>query len=411
MKDDDKTKLPLDVEPRRIKAVAVSHAHVDHTGGLPYLYISAKPPCYMTKATRTIVKVLLDDMLNISADRLPFEKEEMDNFLRAIQVVKAYNEPHLVPGMDCSLTFLDAGHIPGSAMVLVSIDGKTVLYTGDINTRDTRLLWGAKTSGIPPIDALIIESTYATRTHPNRLDTEREFVSSIKQVLDAGGKVLIPAFGVARSQEILSVLQTYGFMDRNVVVDGMAREISALLLRNPDFLRSGYSLDKITMIKRERSQSDRRKALSSADIIIAPSGMMKGGTVRFYAPPMLVNRKNGVFLVSYQVEGTPGRILLDERKYELDEEREMAAINANETAGPSNQVDVQARVAQFDFSSHSDGNDLLQFVKALQFKNGKKDVFCIHGDLENCEFLARSINEQVPGASATAPKRGDTVTI
>nr|MDO8115612.1 MBL fold metallo-hydrolase RNA specificity domain-containing protein [Candidatus Sigynarchaeota archaeon] len=90
---------------------------------------------------------------------------------------------------------------------------------------------------------------------------------------------------------------------------------------------------------------------------------------------------------------------------------EMVAITQNGVTGPNNQVDVQARVAQFDFSSHSDGNELLQFVKSLQFKNGERKVYCIHGDRDNCEHLAKSINDQVPGANAIAPKKGDSCKI
>ena len=410
MKKDNR--LPIDVEPRKIKAVAASHAHVDHTGALPYLYISSTPRCFMTKPTRTISKVLLDDMLRISGPTLPFEKPELRNFLKHIHILKHFNKPVDVPHMPSTrVTIFDAGHIPGSAMFLLNVEGKNILYTGDMNTLDTRLLWGARTNGIPELDALIIESTYAAKNHPPRLETEKHLVTSIKDVLKKKGKVLIPAFGVARSQEVLSILQTYGFNNRNIVVDGMAREVSRLLLRNSDYLRTVYSLDRVKLVKQVRSRSDRRLALQNGEIIVAPSGMLKGGTVRYYARNIIDKDENGVFLVSYQVEGTPGRTLLEEQKYFLDKMDELRSRRDRFTKGA--ELDVRAEVAQFDLSSHSDGPELLKFVQSLKFKDSDADprVFCVHGDRDNCDFLAKIINENIEGIDAIAPDAGEEFTI
>lgn len=405
----DKNKYPGQVEPRNVGAVFLSHAHVDHSGALPNLYVSARPNCYMTKATRTVLKVLLDDMLRISGPDLMFEDIEVQHLFRSTQIVKQFNQAHPLPGFnDASFTFLDAGHIPGSAMVLVEMDGKRVLYTGDMNTRDTRLLWGARATGIPPLDALVIESTYATRAHPPRHEIEKEFVASVSDVLDNGGKVLVPAFGVARSQEILLVLQTHGLGDSRIVIDGMARDVSKLFLRNSEYLRAPYSLDRVNIVKKERSGEERRRALQSADVIIAPSGMMKGGTVRFYAENLLGGMNNAVFLVSYQVEGTPGRILLEQGTYEIEESDRFPRDQLLETK--TRPIPVNARVAQFDFSSHCDGQDLLAFVNAVPFKNDGAGgrVFCIHGDAANCDHLASSINASGKGVEAIAPKVGET---
>ncbi|MBN2150633.1 MAG: MBL fold metallo-hydrolase, partial [Candidatus Lokiarchaeota archaeon] len=388
MRDDGKNNFPGDVEPRKVRAVICSHAHIDHSGALPYFYISARPNCYMTATTRMLVKYLMEDMLHISGDNLPFEDVELKSLLKYIQVVNDYKAPVKVPGTEgCHFAFHDAGHIPGSVMTVVSMDGKNVLYTGDMNTIDTRIQWAAKLARLPPIDAVIIESTYAKTVHPPRLETEQSFVEAIKEVLDGGGQVLVPAFGVARSQEILSILQVHGLQRWKIVIDGMARSISTDLLKHQGDLRSVYSLDKVTMVKTNRARSDRMRAMEEGDIVIAPSGMLKGGTARYYAENFIENPKNAVFLVSFQVPGTPGRVLLEEKRYELDPDEEEYQLRAPPGAekGAKVEIPVKARVEHFPFSSHSDGPALLAFLKSLPYnKDGSEPkVFCVHGDAEN----------------------------
>ncbi|MBD3188506.1 MBL fold metallo-hydrolase, partial [Candidatus Bathyarchaeota archaeon] len=152
--------LPIDVIPKDINAIILSHAHVDHSGALPYLYISGKTPCFMTKASKELIKVLLHDTLRISGPNLPYEEVEIRKLLKYIQLLSFGDRKVNFKSNNFSFKLLDAGHIPGSAMVLVTMDGKNILYTGDFNTRDTRLLWGANNKDIPKLDGVIIESTY-----------------------------------------------------------------------------------------------------------------------------------------------------------------------------------------------------------------------------------------------------------
>jgi putative mRNA 3-end processing factor len=412
MKENIRDNYPGDVEPKYLKAVVCSHAHVDHSGMLPYLYISARPNCYMTSTTRMFVKYLLEDMLRISAQNLPFEDIELHNLMKTIQAVKDFTKPIRVPGAaDCTLNFYDAGHIPGSVMTVVTIDGKRVLYTGDLNTIDTRLQWAARTGNIPPLDAVIIESTYSSVVHPPRRETEQRFIDAIKDTIDDGGQVLIPAFGVARSQEILCVLQAYGLQNKKIILDGMARDISGDLVKHANDLRMVYALNRVSMVKTSKSRADRQKALETGDIIIAPSGMLKGGTARYYAENMITSEKNAVFLVSYQIKGTPGQLLLDDHRF-YEEERDFRGSNGSRNHGQDStprELPVRARVERFDFSSHSDGPELVSFLKSLKFNPDNPDpkVFCIHGDVDNCEYLAKSITEQIDGVSAIVPKMNE----
>ncbi|MHA1371073.1 MAG: MBL fold metallo-hydrolase [Promethearchaeota archaeon] len=406
-----KDNLPLDVEPKNISGAILSHAHVDHSAALPSFYISASPNCFMTYPTRDLARVLLKDTLRISGQWLPYEMLEVNKFLKS---AKTIDYQKIVRTKSFSFQFIDAGHIPGSAMILLSINNKKILYTGDLNTRDTRLLWSAKTDNIPPLDSVIIESTYAKVKHPPRLEVEQEFITAIKHILARKGKVLIPAFGVARSQEVLSILQSYGLTNLNIVIDGMVREISRLLLKYPDYLRTVFSLENVKFIKKSGAQFSRSTSFEKADIIIAPSGMMRGGPVRYYAPKILEDERNGLFLVSYQVEGTPGQILLDEKKYFLDDGHiESEAEDIASALG--NSIEVNAEVKQFDFSSHCDGDDLVHFLENLKFSddNNETKIFCIHGDKDNCEHLANRLNESdvCNGATAIAPKLGEEFSI
>lgn len=416
MKENIRDNYPGDVEPKNIKAVVCSHAHVDHSGMLPYLYISARPNCYMTSTTRMFVKYLLDDMLHISGQNLPFEEVELHNLMKTIQAVKDFTKPIHVPSTaDCSLMFYDAGHIPGSIMIVVTMNGKRVLYTGDLNTIDTRLQWAARTSKLPPLDAVIIESTYASVIHPPRLEIEQHFIDAIKDTLNNGGQVLIPAFGVARSQEILCVLQTYGLQNKKIVLDGMARDISQDLVKHAGDLRMTYSLNRVSMVKTTKTRADRQKALETADIIIAPSGMLKGGTARYYAENLIGDDKNAVFLVSYQIKGTPGQILLDEHRF-IEEEKDIRGARESGRkmrTDCSPELPVRAKVERFEFSSHSDGPELIKFLKELKFNPDNPDpkIFCIHGDQDNCEYLAKSANEQIEGVSAIVPRMNESFTL
>ena len=248
-------------------------------------------------------------------------------------------------------------------------------------------------------------------THPPRLETEQRFIEAIKDTIDDGGQVLIPAFGVARSQEILCVLQTYGLQNKKIVLDGMARDISEDLVKHQGDLRMVYSLNRVSMVKTSKTRADRQKALETADIIIAPSGMLKGGTARYYAENLIGGEKNAVFLVSYQIKGTPGQLLLDDHRF-FAEERDARNSRASGNVarnGPLPELPVRARVERFDFSSHSDGPELVKFLKELKFNPTNPDpkIFCIHGDQDNCECLAKAINEQIEGVTGVVPRMND----
>jgi putative mRNA 3-end processing factor len=286
---------------------------------------------------------------------------------------------------------MDAGHIPGSLSTLVETGGKRILVTGDINTVETQLLAGADLD-LASLDAIIIEGTYALQDHPNRNDTERRFVDSVREITDEGGKVLVPAFAVARSQEILCILEKYG-IDCTITIDGMVRAASKIMLRNQGFVKD-YPLLQKALGKAiwVHGKKDKQRALSNPGIVIASAGMLDGGAAVGYLNAFSQDSKNGIFLVSFQIPGTNGRSLIDAGTYISEEGKSRKA---------------KSKVRFFDFSSHCGKTELWGILEGL---DSSTKVYAVHGEKEACISLADRVTNEL-GLAATAPSNGDSFTV
>ncbi len=357
--------FPGHVPAKDLDAVIITHAHLDHSGAVPLFMLNGRrTKVYATDMTFKLCDILLRDFLKLSGYYVPYEVLEVEELIRRGVRVE-YGETIQVK--DAEITFLDAGHIPGSLQVLINAD-KTLFYTGDFSTIKTRLLRG--TRYFPKdADAVIIESTYALTEHPKREELEKEFVRSVREVIDLGGRVLVPAFAVARSQEIMCVLEAYGIRE-SISLDGMAVKVLDLFLENKEFI-NGYQLlysaaKHVTKIDDRRK---RRRASERPGIIISPAGMLKGGPAAYYVEKIFDDPYSAIFLVSFQVPGTPGAKLLEEGKLVVRGE----------------EVQVKARVQQFLFSAHVGRRELRSYLKHV--KSDAK-VFAIHGEPDACRDLA-----------------------
>lgn len=366
--------------------VALSHAHLDHSGGLPLLFASGSVPVYMTAITRDLIRILLKDMIRLSNYFLPFEKEELDRLLRRIRIVN-YKEPIEVT-KNITVTFHDAGHIPGSAAIQVQTPNHDVLYTGDINTIDTQLLKAARIPTNSP-DTLVIESTYALTAHEERGTIEKNFVKTAEEIIDNGGTVLVPAFAVARAQEILCILTKHK-ANFPIFMDGMAREAARVFLRHPQFFRN-FPLLKRALGNTQwiRSRRQREGLTKNPGLIVAPAGMLRGGTAAMYLSEIMHDPKSAVLLVGYQIPGTPGRDLLENGSFD-------------DGAGLKR---VKAKFQLFDFSSHAGQKQLVEL--GTSFPN-LEQLYTVHGEAEACEYLAKTLHK-TNGINAHVAETGQHV--
>ncbi len=384
--DEDKPLFPLTVSPSKLKAVLVTHAHLDHVGATPFLYISARPPLIMSTLTAKLSKLMIEDMIKISGYFLPYEYPEL---IAMLESVKPIGIGEALDIDNIRIETFNAGHIPGSTMFKISIGEKSILYTGDINTIDTRLVKGLQSQNID-VNILIIESTYGLYDHPERNRVEQLFIETIKNIIEDGGNVLIPAFSLGRAQEILALL-IEKLPNANVYYDGMAKEILNIFLEHREYINRYDLLLKAyeKFMSVDRTALRRKICKEWGNIIVAPAGMLKGGPVLYYIRRLGDNPKNAVILVSYQAPSTPGRKLLTN--------------GVIEEGGPR----IKAKLYWFDFSSHAGSTGLLSVVKNM--KNVEK-VLLVHGNEDSIYALGYRIRDEL-GIEFEAPGNGQVISL
>lgn len=359
-------------------ALLLSHAHLDHSGGSPILVKQFDTPIYALDATRDLTELLLHDSIKVSHEEgiaLPFNRLDVQKTVKNFIPV-TYRKPFKIHNTE--VMYLDAGHIPGSAMIYLRHGEDTILYTGDINTNTTRLL-SKLDLDIPPVKYLIIESTYADREHPDRKSQEKELVRIINDTLSRDMPVLIAAFAVGRAQEILLILDKHG-IDYPLYLDGMAKKATTIinnynsLLKDPEALNE--ALEKVEYIERN---SQRKHAIKQPSVIVTTSGMLTGGPIVWYLKQLYDKVDSSLVLTGWQLDGTPGKLLLETGRFITEEEN----------------LEVKMNVTRLDFSAHAGRSGLFELVKKI---NPEK-VFCVHGD--HTEEFARELRGE--GWDAIAP--------
>jgi len=265
-----------------------------------------------------------------------------------------------------------------SAMTFLNFGDKNLLYTGDLKTTDTRLLEKAD-EDLPKIDYLIIESTYSEREHPDRKSQEKELIKIINETLAVDGHCLLAGFAIGRLQEILLILDKYG-IDYQLFMDGMAKKATTIINQHNNLLKEPGSLDRaLKKVQYVSSEKARNRILKQPSVILTTSGMLTGGPVVRYLKKLYSDRKSSLVLTGWQLEDTPGKILLETGRY----------------VTKSLDLEVKMFVKRLDFSAHLGRSELFEFVNKL---NPEK-VFCVHGD--HTEEFASELREK--GFDAVAP--------
>jgi putative mRNA 3-end processing factor len=377
--------FPLHVKPKELHAVVLSHAHLDHSGSLPSLFLSSsKFPVLSTNPTIELSQLLIEDMIKISGFYLPFENIDLYRMLNYHKTLR-YREPYHIN--ETYITLYESGHVLGGSTIVVENKGKRIFYTGDINTRGSKILRPADLD-IDEIHLMIIESTYSQTNQIPRLQSEKELLEFASKIIDNGGTLFVPAFSVERAQEIACVFKAYKFPHK-IVMDGMALKVNEIMLKYPEYIRDPIVFKKyIEEVEWIRDWKSRRRLLKEPCVIISPAGMLVGGSAIFYMQNIMMSDKNGIALVSYQGENTPGRMLLEKGTFKINGRIKKSL----------------AEVKQFEFSGHNSRDELFEILDSIK---GNPKVLTVHGDGNSCIKFAEEITEKY-GFDAVAPNSGDT---
>jgi putative mRNA 3-end processing factor len=379
--------FPMHVPPKDVDGLILTHSHLDHSGALPIFYINDKKPLFTNRLNLELSQLLIQDFIHLSSYYLPFEYLELKTMMKNLRHLE-FGETATLG--DMKITLVNAGHTPGSAQVIVEAEGKRFLYTGDFNTEDSKLLAGASMD-YGEFDAVVTEATYADSDHTERKLLEKQFVQACTDVVEIGGTVLVPSFGVGRAQEMACILASNHF-EYPIVLDGMAREASRVIMNEKEFLKDPKMfMNAMHSCEWVEGWRDRRKALKTPCAIITTAGMLKGGPAAFYLSKLGKKAINAVYLVSFQIPGTPGRELMETGMCTLD--------------GKVRKIKAQYR--HFDFSSHCGASRLKEALVKL---GGKPKVFVVHGAEGNCELFADWAKTEL-GLDAVAPRTGETYEI
>jgi putative mRNA 3-end processing factor len=376
--------FPLHVKPKDLHAVVLSHAHLDHSGFLPSLFLSSsKFPVLSTNPTIELSQLLIEDMIKISGFYLPFENIDLDRMLKSHKNLQ-YREPYSIN--ETNITLYESGHVLGGSTIVVENKEKRIFYTGDINTRGSKILRPADLD-IDEIHLMIIESTYSQTNQIPRPQSEKELLEFAYKIIDNGGTLFVPAFSVERAQEIACVFKAYKFPHK-IVMDGMALKVNEIMLKYPEYIRDPVVFKKyIEEVEWIRDWKSRRRLIKEPCVIISPAGMLVGGSAIFYMQNIMMSDKNGIALVSYQGENTPGRMLLEKGTFKINGKIKKCL----------------AEVKQFEFSGHNSRDELFEILDSVK---GNPKVLTVHGDGNACIKFAEEISEKY-GFDAIAPNSGD----
>ena len=329
-------------EAPHVSNAIITHSHIDHLGMVPWLASNHNTTLHGTELTAAISEMMWYDCHKVSSIEgypLPWDKRDIDLALSAWKT-HSFNKPWTQD--DWKLELHGAGHIPGAAMLHVETPNKSVLFSGDFDTRDSQLTVGAK-----PVksDVLFVEGTYGGRDHPPKQEENERFIERVIEVTDRGGTALVPAFANGRTQDVVMLLHKH-LPELDVHVDGMGKRVAKLQMEHPETLRDPSALESAwRWCRRVSSKSDRKKALD-ADVVVSTSGMLDGGPSIWYLNRLRHNPKNAILLTGYQARNTGGRRLLEEGRIPI--------------FGKLSSIDLE--VDQYSFSTHAGHQEIVDFA-------------------------------------------------
>jgi metallo-beta-lactamase family protein len=403
-------------DPRKVDAVVLSHAHIDHSGALPALVRAGfSGPVYATPATADLAEVMLLDSAFIQVRDVEYVNRRegtrreplygLDDARAAVKLLRPvpYHQEFDLAGLRVS--FHDAGHMLGSSLVRVRHDGQNLLFSGDLGRaslpilRSPELLDGAS--------SIIVESTYGNRSHPPEEDEERDLEAIVHRVAGRQGKILVPAFAVGRTQHLTYRLKRLRgrIPEIPVYIDSpLAADVTEIYRRHPECHEPGtwdggdpFGFGGVRYV-RKPEESKRLNELDGPAIIIAASGMCEHGRILHHLFHHGSSPRNAVLFVGYQAEHTLGRRLLEGRK---QKEQEIRVHGRPLT--------FRAEIFKMNgLSAHADRGGLEAFIRA--HAKTLRHAFVVHGEPDQSDAFAAWIRETT-GARVSVPGLGDTADV
>ncbi len=395
-----------------IDAVVLSHAHIDHAGNLPNLVKNGfRGNIYCTPATADLCRIMLMDSGHIQEKDVEFVNkrrkkkhlppieplyttEDVEPMLELLVEVPYRAEFEVLEGVKA--IYHDAGHILGSASVHLTITEKGkqpfhLGFSGDVGRPNLPILRDPEFMG--NVDALICESTYGGKLHAPAEESSQKLLDVVKRTMERGGKIIVPAFSVGRTQDLvyqLNDLKNRGLLpDIPVFVDSpLSMKATAIFRKHPEcfddetnrVLKTDddvFGFERLHFI-RDAEESKTLNDRKGSCMIIAASGMCEAGRIVHHLANNIENPDNTVMIVGYQAEHTLGRKIV-ERQPEVSIFGEVRRLNCEVTV-------------MNNFSAHADNNELLGFVEPMD-RSKLKNIFLVHGDLDRAERFSASLKE------------------
>ncbi|HZK10547.1 MAG TPA: MBL fold metallo-hydrolase [Clostridia bacterium] len=366
--------LPFD--PSELDFVLLSHAHLDHCGRLPLLTQKGfSGPIYTSQASRDIVELMLRDSAKIQQmQKHPlYSEEDVDNTLSLLYPIE---EGSKKTHGQTSFSFYPAGHFLGAHWIKVKTPEATIAFSGDLGRYDCPFY--PQPYKLGRVDILLLEGTIGSRVHPPIKEGLNRLYKEVKKCIQKKETVLIPAFSIGRTEEILSTLvklaleeENHSFFDIPIYVDSKLARNGLTLFHKYDNLHK-MSLEHLApdnLYLRDLKETASLK-IEGPKILISASGMMEGGPIMVHAKKYLPDKETTVFIVGYQGEETLGRQILTGQK-------EVTILEAD--------LEVQAKIIEIKgLSGHGDSKDLQRFVSSAQ---GLKTILLVHGEASSLQDL------------------------
>lgn len=404
---EERNYAPFPYKADEIDFVVICHAHLDHVGRLPKLYReNFRGRVYSTAPTKELTRLVLDDTQKLMEEESRrdnhaplYTKDDINGFMELFETLDYKENVEIAPGV--KLELVNSGHILGSAICLLEVEGKKIAYTSDLGNKPTLLL--KPPEFVDNADIVICESTYGGRVHEDMTKRQEKLAAAVSGAAQNKGVLMIPTFAIERTQELLHDIDSFcdvsGCEKFNFYLDSpLAIKVTEVFKKYKEYLNNEVNLEyadgNFLGLERVRICATTQESKEIADspnpkIIIAGSGMMNGGRILHHAMDYLPDSRNALLFVGYQANGTLGRRLFNgDRKVKIF----------------GKEIDVRAQVKSIgSYSAHADMPQLVDWVCRIK---GSSHVFLIHGESEQALILEREIRKKSQ-ADVVIPQLGE----